>query len=481
MAKSEIENKIKNKILFAKEDIDSDQIWSSIEIDLPKKKRRKPIILVAFLCVFIFSIIGLVGLKYDSFDLNSIVKNNVGSSNMPEDKTKTNLKLNRLPNTEFDADSELNVKDDLITRNEFLIEKTQDNAKVISNIAVVKNYDKKEYTSSLDIETLEFALPIDSPNNFKTKNQNQKNNKSIEIDKEINSNENIFSSSLKNENFKTSSNIIITRPVDLPFKLNPLMFKRQLNISGKFVDVFKPDVKKRLKYSVELSSGYAFSKFNLTPNNSSEELIDFIKNLSLSSRVLESFKFNLSNNFLFRNGMFIKLGLNYSKINQEYVVSMTNFEIIERENELISITTDSEGVQSIENGTVGYLRETRIDDHYFSSYTIIQIPLRVGYQLQKNNLIFDVTIGSNIGLDFKQSGKQNIYNDGLILNPDIYKSRLNLDGNIEFGLGCGITNSINLWSRIGYSSSLSSVTKESYEISQNLSSIGMQLGIEIKI
>ena len=286
-------------------------------------------------------------------------------------------------------------------------------------------------------------------------------------------------------NHSIAYNLQQSKEIDIQ-KLDILNFDSKLNYSNSGIRLFNfkikpsgilndcfPDKTDKWFMDIYLSPDYA--KKNLTGPKQ-----DYIDSRISSESALLSYSGGIMAGYKFNKNIFIKGGVNFTSINEKFHIVIKD--VI---NTQTVITIDTVWNS---NGSYYITRDTTIKEIYgkediqkLNTYSMIDIPLILGYQFKYNDLNVGINTGMILNLlsfqkatmlnmngeveSFDQNSSYNIFNKNL--GVSIYTSAY---------LGYRINENVELFVEPKFRYYLKSFTNANYPLTQKYSKFGISLG-----
>ncbi len=269
-------------------------------------------------------------------------------------------------------------------------------------------------------------------------------------------------------------------------KKTPLEAKPELKPDKK-KPARKPSKKERKRtrifpHALSLHAGMALP-FKVLGNNPKVDANEaFLKNRKGSEKQLEAISASTYYTFSNKNGLLLRTGLDYRRLNEKFTVSYTD-EKVETVLGVLTMTVDASGQvisQTMGNKTV--TTTTIYSNQAYNHYQWLDFPMGVGYQNLNKKRAWELAAGLDLNFFFNFAGT--MYNE--FGQPTEFSSQSS-SGVFKTKLGIG------LWASYGYSRNLSKnirwqlsvkanvplrdITVENYPLAQRYYCLGLQGGL----
>ena len=193
-----------------------------------------------------------------------------------------------------------------------------------------------------------------------------------------------------------------------------------------------------------------------------------------------SFRAGLQAKYLFKNGLYVKAGLEYGVVRERYKDRIVDTLVTIEPDQLISFFETSPGDTTFIYGNAPVTTISASNWNVQNSYKTIDIPIMVGCQISKGNWTYGLELGvlNNIRLTTKSFILDTTLKPRLA--PEYYKSSIkqSLTGGIN--LGYSLTPDIKLLGLLQFKQNLSFINSSVNPIDQKNLHIGLGAGIEYR-
>jgi len=212
----------------------------------------------------------------------------------------------------------------------------------------------------------------------------------------------------------------------------------------------------------------------------------FLKNRKGSEKQLEAISASTYYTFSNKNGLLLRAGLDYRRLNEKFTVSYTN-EKVETVLGVLTMTVDATGqviAQTMGNKTVA--TTTIYSNQAYNYYQWLDFPMGVGYQNLNKKRAWELAAGLDLNLFFNFSGT--MYNE--------FGQSTEFSSQSSSGVFIK-KHGIGLWASYGYSRNISknirwqlsakaniplrNITVENYPLAQRYYCLGLQGGLIFNI
>ncbi len=487
------ENKIKDELSGHRSEVDIDALWSTIEpevdaINKTKQKRRFGIIW------FLFAGALLLGSGAAFYFLNNDEAKNatVISENVLDDKTENekNSESNANANTETKTIEKIsNKKEPNLEKNdqnntaknsglnkapENYID-LKSNKKLINKNSVAK--ENKEKIKSIlkdkpvanagsinddQISDLEKLASDQSFENIVTTDANGQTlsqYRSSELIEKI--------GTLGLPPFKTTSNL--PQVQILPLREKSSKSTTSIILSD---DKRHPMGKKDFRFSIGANAGISYATRKLSTNiDSVNALIELREE---TEKQLETSHFGLQLNLRHKTGFEISSGLQYTRIVEyfEYFKNITETDsVLGIKYFAVNPNNDTFAV----TGMVPHTKTIDIRKRYYNRYTMLDIPLMVGYFKENDNWSYGAQAGVFANISLKTEGQ--FLNDATttIDIKDLFESNVGLSYYLGISAGYQLNNNIEVGISPYFRYFPKNFAKDNYSISQKYTLFGLDV------
>jgi len=250
-------------------------------------------------------------------------------------------------------------------------------------------------------------------------------------------------------------------------------FKFKINTQGILNDCFPT---KANKWFMDLYLSPDYAKKSLTGPKQ-----DYIDSRISSESALLSYSGGIMAGYKFNKNVLLKGGINFTSINEKFHIVIKD---VKNTQTVITIDTvwNSDGTYNITRDTTIKEIYGKEDIQKINTYSMIDIPLILGYQFKHN----DFNLGLNAGiilniLSFQKGTMLNMNGevesfDGNSDNPDIFNKNLGVSIYTSAYLGYRINDNVELFVEPKFRYFLKSFTNANYPLTQKYSKFGISLG-----
>lgn len=462
----------KSRIQNHSEEIDTDAIWNSLDLDNEKKRKLK-IFWIFGLSLFMLLGIGLVSMYVQASKIQKLEK--------------------EISEIALIANQGSNVKtspvDDWVKPNENVnSNKSSGDAESVMDVNMVSNVDQETNTNVLTNNS-RIKNPIHNTAIPNTAIPN------IAIPNTAIPNTQILNTAIPNTAIPNTAILktqILNTPISVPNPTDGHLSFSQLKLlpiglldhSERFVTlplhrikVMHPEVKRDHRFYLGLYSGYNFIYRTLSSTQAQEnDALLVARNTTESA--LEMITVGLDLKCKLNSNWYIKSGLEYQSINEKFAFELNSNDTILENNLVVEqfVSAQSDTTNITGSGLV----QQAITEKWvnYNSHKIFNLPISVGYQLSNNrrwNFYVEGSFIINVSRRF----------EGLQLNRDLIAveqpSYFTKALNIGYALSAGITYNpvprINVYLQPRYQKMLQSFTNRADGINQHYQMYGVRLGI----
>ncbi len=198
---------------------------------------------------------------------------------------------------------------------------------------------------------------------------------------------------------------------------------------------------------------------------------------------LDAFRVNLDFVMQYKNGLYLKSGLEYGQINERFnaYIEWDSTEV--EPDQLVAIYYNIDGVASDRKGEGEVTTKYWIRKKKFNRYRSIDIPIIVGYQSKRaedKRLGWFIEGGASVNIWFKPSGEIFSSTDQVLdlkENADLFKTRTGISLLGAAGLSYKVANKFSLWASPELKYNLQSITSDKNTLDQEYLNVGLRLGI----
>ena len=181
-----------------------------------------------------------------------------------------------------------------------------------------------------------------------------------------------------------------------------------------------------------------------------------------------------------RKGFYLKTGIQWTRLNEQLLLDTIINEIITDPNGIREIRIDQFGDTSFVTGTVSINKQIQYYKRKFNHYNLINIPLTVGHQINRNRWYLGLEGGLIFNLKLIGEGQITSPNDTFwtLSSDPVLRPRVDfgLRGELQFGYRVFPKTDFQLGVR--YQAYPKSFTDERFLMLQNYNLIGLNLGIK---
>lgn len=369
-----------NKASLSNDDFDVDGLWSAIEEDLDRDKRRKP-----FFWLYLFSGLMIIGSITLYIGVNSPMYTTVSQNTLSTADTHTN--------NETTAKS---VQNETSINNSYNVNKKQINQSVSAI-----NTPQKQPISTTPLHPVSNTRPTintpHSPHNSVRKTNDKVNEVALKTNEEINE--------------------VALKTIDL-LPVDPQLLSHDrivdLPTTSIAIELIKPS-KENLKLRPTIGCYSGFTRQSLqykTPQN----IDDFIVN----RKNFEQSNYGLSTGFNTRvplyNNITLTSGLNYQQLFTKFEFQKETITQIEEDGLLVKVWIDATSGDTLQkeygSGIVEYINERHVV--HYNETRQFAIPILLGYHNTTNRWAYGIALGGSLNFITAQNGRTLDANNNLV-------------------------------------------------------------------
>ena len=232
---------------------------------------------------------------------------------------------------------------------------------------------------------------------------------------------------------------------------------------------------KSLAISMDLYTGLHYAHKNLS--NTSSGLEEYANSRSNTESYLEAFDAGLGINFIHRKGYMLSTGINFRQINEEFnffaVQTETRFDSI-----VVRIEIDSAGMAD----TIRAWRPVTVRRSQeiltYNSYQMVDIPLSLGYQFHKGDWTIEAQAGAMFNVLYRQRGEVldpnlNVVN---IEQNKLIKDRIGISAYLGIKALYPLNERLSVYAEPYARVNLKDITVDGYALNQTYNSFGLRFG-----
>jgi hypothetical protein len=352
---------------------------------------------------------------------------------------------------------------------------TENTTKAPNNLLVplITNQQNKNIVSNTDLKTSKKATVVVSNNNFNRTHLSKNLRIKLKKDKIVTTNiigEEIFESG---NTFTLSSIFYTTEKNKIGVTTIPTnLYKRSFN---GVVDPGCPSIEQDAagnKTYVELHGGpdYAFTTLSDTANST------YLQKRKESTKFTSAFSIGFRYTKVFKNGVSVRTGINYSQINEKFIFNEGNIVQVVY---IISAAGDTIGSYT---NTGSRFKTTR------NKFRTIDVPIVLGYEMGNGKLHANINAGVIINAYSWQRGE--VLNANL--KPEnITTGKSNSQYQFKTNIGIGFIASTSLYYKLNekwhllaepyFRYNLAPASKENLTLKQKYNTAGLRLGVRLDL
>ncbi|MGG9970638.1 outer membrane beta-barrel protein [Ferruginibacter sp. SUN002] len=228
------------------------------------------------------------------------------------------------------------------------------------------------------------------------------------------------------------------------------------------------------KTYIEVYAGPDFTIRNFTDTTQSE----YLAKRKASTKVSSAYSAGIRIGKVFKNGVSVKAGLNYSQINEKFTFVQNN--LVQVTYIIDPNTGDTTGSYTV----TGTRKKTT-----YNKYKTIDIPLMAGYEIGNGRLHVNISAGAMINVYSWQRGEVldtnylpvSITTGKSTTSP--YQFRTNVGVGLTGGIGVyyKLTDQMHVLAEPYFRYNLNPMSKETLTLEQKYNTIGLRLGIRVDL
>ncbi len=459
MGKHSLEEYLKGRIRGHREPINTDDLWSALDLE-PKKK--KPWWILAAIVLLMATCIGLQTLpqkeqtfshteKENKLDKDTNETNNIEQKNP---RQKTDAKASKDTNKE-DADHLMAADQTSIINHT----KTKKSKRILESAQASSPFPQDEierlvYTSTASEKTTQNATMA------------------LSEEPDIPLSKKAFQAPYN----QLKENLDITK---LPTIWKGLHWKtRVLDIEQTPAITSRSDQQAWTLNPGAITAYTGFYWVDRTLSLASDTLGEYLDLRNMTETSLESWMLGGQIQYMVNPNWYLKCGLEYQSINERFNVQITNDSTFFKEDEPIVLLVEASGDTIVEDIGLAEFQSSRTEiwEHY-NYHRLINIPVSIGYAKQKEDWSFFVEAIPLLSLYRGFNGKMlNMEGDNVIDNPAYFENKVGLG--IRFNAGVNYHwKDWNFYLAPSAQQYLFSVAKDGFNIQQNYRMLGGNIGV----
>lgn len=258
-----------------------------------------------------------------------------------------------------------------------------------------------------------------------------------------------------------SSSSIPKRISSMKFKEDPCnMVERKVQRERIYIDFY---------YAPE------FSKRTIDPVFPNSEA--YATKRKMDERFVRSYSTGIRGSYVFKNGIALRTGLNYSEIKERFDFFAGT--------QLVTIVVKDDNGNPIDTVT----QEVNIVENIYNRYKFYDLPIVAGYEINLQDFMFSVNGGVAVNLIAKRSGSIYAFDNRSKLNlnavandgSSYFKDNVGLSLVGSFGLNYKLSRGMMLLAEPAVRYYLGAITKDNYPLKQKYLQFGLIAGIRYQI
>lgn len=290
--------------------------------------------------------------------------------------------------------------------------------------------------------------------------------------------DNKLSKGLSLSTYKAPSAINLLNPLKKDFVYNSIESSQKRKFSFGTTDCPTFGNKGPNPWSIFAYTGPNMTFRNLSSANNENEA--YLNQREETESALESLRSGLGIKYSFRNGIYVKAGIEHLRINEKLNTTATRDTSYVLEDQIIQVIVHSVGDTTFVRGDLPITERITQNWEVYSKYTALSFPISVGYEVLSGRWSYFGEAGVVINTRFNFSGYITDAAGTPVQDPDIFKSRVGMGLHLTAGLGYNITPRIKLTASPSFFKNLDAVNNQANLIDQEYSTLGLLVGAEYK-
>ena len=464
MLKNDFDKYIKENLESAKVSWDKEDMWNQIESELPKKKRRRPVIILVF-CLFGLLLLCNYLVKFDTSTIDPKSDQNyrqVQAADLNNNDRSNSLNLSADRGLPSYSDETLNTQSTKIPTEQYLLFVKSNPGPQSKNDSHVK------YSEAVVSKPGQTQL---TPNSMVSRFEAMKELGSVGIE------ENTSSNTINlGDTFGPGEIEFLDMLPGLKYSLGkPIIGDHTLPNFSQIKPLNKESP--NLFSNAMLTMGYGLVNTRLS-SGTNLEMLDIIES---SQSALESLTIDASLEYNINRNVFIRSGLELRRINTYLDYAEVNIESNSMSVDTAAYFLNYMGELQYVSGERNVVTRSERQHQLYNEHYVLSMPVLMGYRFSSGHFSYDIFAGPVLNLfhDYKGAsvGRTGslINNSGLLSKPSLLQS-------IEIGssFSYALTNKLNLSLGLAYRKQLSSIMVHA-DVSESYDLIDLNLGLIIKI
>lgn len=495
-----------DKIKNHKVSLDKEKLWADLVLAQKKEKNRiylwlLPMFLLLLMIGFWLFNQGGLNQRKTSFN-KSDKKENVKDILIERNSTSNDIKRSIEPIKDLDT----NVKNSSLSENknhqshkDFITTKAEkSNAQKITTNRKLSSKSNYQATKTIGLQNSKQSNKVNADgiiskrengpffeNSKELKTiKNGNNSKNQNISERLNSTERLNKRSIvDDETINTTIPFLSTNTLLLKWVVVPIAMK--LNFVEKLLPPQKDEdlmVKKPANRSFEIYTGYGLVSNNLETKDSIVPGYYALRNES--ETILDDWFAGIKYNHRITNGFTFSTGVEWSQITSRLRYSETIITSRDTmiEDEVKKVFINAIGDSSVtEIGAQKGYSFAKTDYHFYNQYYSLNIPLTVGYEIQKERWAFGGELGMHINALFLFKGHLINERKSLQENPTFFKTNIGLSWAAQLNVAYRLNQKVSLTLSPSLKIANSSIAKDEHSLSQKLNGYRMHVGLKYNL
>lgn len=484
---SQLERKIKDKLLDHKIEFDTDELWSQVYPQIKPERNRKPILFLLFGALFIVG--GAIGWQLLSVDhlenaeLSQLTISNSAKNDEPKStpikSTQTNIpaqskaleKIKPIYNSDkiqdkIFAETESNKPTEINNSRQLIIQSQSQPLTIDRNSILSESKASSGFTSfeSRNFTTNDEIVTYVTSGNSETTSAIESKNKQSPL-----------------LAFGTEDEEVAYKIPYLSQSLMPINFEDTYPVMTLgYAEDFEPSAEAKLSI-YGLASFFAIDK--KLSSSGAEPSSDLARRRD-SESALESIAGEIGFSYHLTDRIILSSGLNYIRINEKVSADYSTTDIVDLENVVIENIISPNGMESV-YGDVKAERTTTTQLRAYNRYSDLSLSLDLTYLFVTGKWTPYASVGIQQSLSSMQRGYWLLENNTLYdIETDensFIKSPYGLGVRLSLGGSFSLSDRTSLILSARHIRYASSITSDLYSIQQKYSLLGINAGLSLKL
>ena len=224
----------------------------------------------------------------------------------------------------------------------------------------------------------------------------------------------------------------------------------------------------------------SYDKFRRELSAETQDLGEYLAVRSESEKELEQVGGGILMNYKLNNNWFAEFGLEFNQYNTRF--SYSEYLYSSKQDTITYYRINYQGTTGVHSQELGEIAlETERQWTIYNQLYQVQIPLSLGYELQKGRYSGFAQAGVNVGVYSRFVGSMFSREYRILQNPSFYKIAPNLSMELGIGGTYKLTEKASLYTKLRFRSSINSIASANNPLNERISQVGLALGCVYKL